>query len=421
MARLRLGAALWLAVLLAVSLQQSRLYLLLFYYVPFFDIFRSYFLFVLFAVLGLLVTSAYGFDAVMSLPDEERRLVVRRAGLALLVLVVAALVALLALLAFVPEPVTALLPLEGPLARDLLLVAVAYPALVYAAWPRVAPQRRGLAFLAVLALSQVVYTAAAYPEVAVAEPGLLARFGLAPEALRPLAAAVRDDPNAVQRKGCDKYAECYLAARPTASLRRDLDGTFLRARRDPVFAEHLDPPVVEALKGLTLPIFWTSRGVEEVDSAAALAELLDAHDADIAHYLRETVFVRKAGLARLAASRAAGTVWADHAELIGVGWGRDAVRLSYRADKPVLLNASITCTPDWRARVNGTEVPVICANFDGLLVPLPPGAGTLELSYRDRASDFVFATRYVLLALALFAIARVTTASLGRVPEDALF
>jgi hypothetical protein len=421
MARLRLGAALWLAVLLAVSLQQSRLYLLLFYYVPFFDIFRSYFLFVLFAVLGLLLTSAYGFDAVMSLPDQVLRLVLRRAGLALLVPVVAALVALLALLAFVPEPVKAFLPLEGPLARDLLLVAVAYPALVYAAWPRVAPQRRGLALLAVLALSQVVYTAAAYPEVAIAEPRLLARFGLAPEALRPLAAAVRDDPDAVQRKACETYAECYLAARPTASLRRDLDGTFLRARRDPVFAEHLDPPVVEALKGLTLPIFWTSRGVEEVDSAAALAELLDAHDADIAHYLRETVFVRKAGLARLAASAAAGTVWADHAELIGVGWGRDAVRLSYRADKPVLLNASITCTPDWRASVNGTEVPVICANFDGLVVPLPPGEGTLELSYRDRASDFVFATRYVLLALALFAIARVTTASLGRGPEDALF
>ena len=419
MARLRLGAALWLAVLLAVSLQQSRLYLLLFHYAPFFDIFRSYFLFVLFVVLGLLATSAYGFDAVMSLPDEARRLTLRRAGLALVVLVVAALVALLSLLAFVPEPVKALLPLEGPLARDLFLVAAAYPALVYAAWPRVAPQRRGLALLVVLVLSQVVYTAAAYPEVAIAEPRLVARFGLAPEDLQPLAAAVRDDPDAVQRRACETYAECYLAARPTASLRRDLDGTFLRARRDPIFAEHLDPPVVEALKGLTMPIFWTSGSVKEVDSDAALAELLDAHDGDIARYLREAVFVRKAGLARIAASTAAGTGWADQAQLSAVAWGRNAVRLSYTADKPVLLNAAITCTPDWRASVNGTAVPVICANFDGLLVPLPAGAGTLELSYRDRASDFVFATRYLLLVLGLFAIARVTIASLGRVPEGA--
>src|SRR5208282_3439663 len=115
MARLRLGWVLWTAALFAVSLRQTRLYLLLYGYFPFFDVFRSYFLFTLFAILGILVASAWGFDAVLTLSEEERRLTLRRAALALLVLVLAALGALASLALFGPHPLQLLASLTAPL------------------------------------------------------------------------------------------------------------------------------------------------------------------------------------------------------------------------------------------------------------------------------------------------------------------
>ncbi|MGO8867117.1 MAG: hypothetical protein ACLQME_11505 [Alphaproteobacteria bacterium] len=414
MARLRLGWVIWITVIFAVSLEQTRLYLFLFHYVPFFDLFRSYFLFILFVMLGVLVISAYGFDAVLTLPDVARRAVLRRAGLALFIMVLGAVIALLSMAAFDPNPLHLLLTLKGPLLRDLLITAAAYPALLYAAWPNVLPERRGLALIAVMVLSQVIYTAGTYSQVAIAQPRLFAEFGLERSELEPFDAAIRGDPNAVQRKLCAQFAECYLSRRPSVSLRRDLEGTFLRSRRGAVFVRHLSLPVAEALLGLTMPVFWTSRHLEEIDSDDSLVERLNAHDTDIALFLREVAYVKKRAFEKLAAGQDAGGEWADHVELRKLEWGRDVVRLSYNADKPVLLNASITCTSEWTASVDGKEIPLVCANVDGLLLRLPPGAGTVTLHYRDRWSDFVFDTRYVLLAIALFGIIRLAGAALRR-------
>ncbi len=417
MARLRLGWAIWLLVIFAVSLQQSQLHVLLLRHIPFFDLFRSYFLFILFVVLGILMISAYGFDAVLTLPDETRRVVLLRAGLGVLVLVAGAIVALVSLAGFGARPLRLLSSLEAPLVADLLAVAVAYAAVAYAAWPKVAAERRALALIAVMVLSQAAYTARAYAQVGVKESWLFAQWGLDRSDLRPLDPAVRSDPNAIQRSLCAIFAECYLSHRPMVSLRRDLDGTFLRSRQSPAFVPHLSLPVVEALSGLTMPVFWTSRHLAALESDGTLVEELNRHDSDIAHYLRDVTYVREDAIGRFTAERGTDDVWAAAVELRKVQWGRNSVRLSYQAEKPALLNASITCTSHWIATVEGRQVPLACADLGGLLIRLPAGSGTVELRYRDPWSDFVFYTRYMLLAIALFGMALVVRAGVREARE----
>ena len=414
MARLRLGWALWTATLFAVSLQQTRLYLLLYSYFPFFDVFRSYFLFTLFAMLGILVASAWGFDAILTLSAEERRLTLRRAALALLVLVLGALGALASLALFAPHPLRLLAGLEAPLLADLIMVGVACLALGYAARHGLARPRRAYALIGALLLSQAILTAGTYPKVSITEPQLVAKFGLDDRDRVALDAARRDDPDAVQRKLCTLFAECYLSERPSVSLRRDLDGTFLRSRNAPLFAPGLRMPVVEALSGLTMPVFWPSGRLAEVDSEAELVQRMNAHEADIGRHLRDVVYVRKPVWQALMPNETGGEGWAAAVAMRAQAWGRDAVRLSYEADRPVLMNAAITCTSHWTATVDGMSVPLVCANFDGLLMRLPPGKQTVELRYVDHGGDLVFDTRYMMLAIALLAVAQLCRAILAR-------
>jgi len=417
MTRLRLGWTLWVAFILAVSLQQTGLYLVFFRFLPFFDLFRSYFLFSLFAVLGVLVTSAYGLDAALTLPDEARRTTLLRAGVVVFFLVLAALLALTVIALFHNEPRRLLAALEAPLARDLLLVALAFIALWYASRPKIVPALRALALIGPAVLSQAVYTTDVYAQLAISEPQLLARLGLDRADTEALDAALRSDPEAIQRKLCAVFSECYLSRRPSVSLRRDLDGTFLRPRRSPVFAPGLSLPVVEALTGLTMPVFWASRHLEPITTDAALVKQLNAHDEDITRHLRDVAYVGKDDFERLTASQNARDGWANEVAMRELEWGRNAVGLSYAADAPALLNAAITCTPHWKATVNGKDIPVVCANFSGLLLRLPAGAGTVELRYVDGWSDFVFESRYALLMIALLGAVLLARASFARVRD----
>jgi hypothetical protein len=84
----------WLAfagVLFLISLQHSGLYLVILR-LPFFNVFRSYFLVVILVVFALLVISAYGMDAYLSEPaDARRRLFQKSLAIVLIASAIAAL------------------------------------------------------------------------------------------------------------------------------------------------------------------------------------------------------------------------------------------------------------------------------------------------------------------------------------------
>ena len=61
--------------------------------------------------------------------------------------------------------------------------------------------------------------------------------------------------------------------------------------------------------------------------------------------------------------------------------------------------------PGWRASVDGKDTPVYRADYNLIGVPLPAGAKTVELSFRDAAYGAGRALTWVAVILAAAALA----------------
>ncbi|MGO8867095.1 MAG: hypothetical protein ACLQME_11395 [Alphaproteobacteria bacterium] len=409
-ARRRVGWGLFALLSLLAALQQSRLYLLIFE-LPFFNIFRSYLLLALFGIFAVLVMSGYGMDALLTLEPEPRR---RLAGRALAVTAaLAGVAALLFLWLFtLPVPTTALpaarftLPEPNVRLRYAVLVDVGMLAsglgvLAWAAYGAADVRQAMSVAILVLALSQAAYQGYVYRILAVPVGEAVARFGLDEIDRRPIPQAAADDPRALTRKLCTTFAQCYLSTRDTASLRLDHEGTFFRSLGEALFQPGLERPVVEALTAIGRPIFWSSRRAAPYADDAELTRELNDHAADISERLGELVYVRRKDLDALGRppDGAADPVLTDLAR--GVDW----THLSYRAETPFYLNAAIADLRHWRITLGGKLVSAVRGNFGGLAAAVPAGAGVIELSYVNRASQLFFATRLLMGLLGLFAMA----------------
>ena len=406
--RLRAGWGLFALLSVLAALQQTRLYMLIFE-LPFFDVFRAYLHLMFFGVFALLVMSGYGMDALLTLaPEDRRRLAARALGVTGGLTAVAGFV--LAWMHFLP-PATEVLPaarfqlpdsslrLRYAILLDGAIVVAGFGALAWAVYGA-SEVRRGMAVvIAALALSQAAYEAGVYRILSIPVAEGVARFGLDEADRTPLPAPVAGDPNALERKLCTRFAECYLALRDTASLRLDHEGTFFRSLGEAVFQPGLVRPVVEALSAVGHPVFWTSRRAEPYLDDAELTKRLNAHAADIADYLGQVVAVRAGDLERLGRLPEAG----EGAVLSHLSRGIDRLRLSYLAAAPFYLNAAIAYDPHWRVEVDGKAVAAVRGNFGGIAALLPAGSGVIEFRYVDRASELFFASR-ILMALAGLAI-----------------
>ena len=417
--RRRAGWGFFALVSFLAALQQSRLYLLIFE-LPFFNIFRSYLLLALFGIFALLVMSGYGMDALLTLEPGARR---RLAGWALAVTAAVAGIAALLFLWLVSLPVPAtVLPaarftLPEPNVRlryavlvDAGMLASGLGVLAWAVYGAAEPRRAMSIVIIVLALSQAAYQASVYRILAIPIGAAVARFGLDEMDRNPIPQAAADDPRALTRKLCTTFAQCYLSARDTASLRLDHEGTFFRSLREALFQPGLDRPVVEALTAVGHPIFWTSRRAAAYDDDAELTRELNAAAADISRRLGEVVYVRREdiGALRQPPGGAADPLLADLAR------GPDWAQLSYRTEAPFYLDAAIADFRHWRITVGGQVVPAVRGNFGGLAAAVPAGTGVIELRYVNRASQLFFATRLLMGLLGLFAMAWLMRTGIGR-------
>ena len=399
--RLRAGWGLFALLMLLAALQQTRLYFVIFE-LPFFDLFRAYLHLAFFAVFAVLAMSGYGMDALLDLePATRRRLATRALAATGVIAALGAIVLawMLALPAVAPTLPAARFQLPEPNLRlryaallDAAILVAGFAALAWAVYGA-AEVRRGMAVvIAVLALSQAVYQAGVYRILSIPVAEGVARFGLEEADRTPLPATVAGDPNALERKLCTRFAECYLALRDTASLRLDHEGTFFRSLGEAVFQPGLARPVVEALSAVGHPVFWTSRRAEPYLDDAELTKRLNAHAADIADYLGQVVAVRAADLERLGRLPEAG----QGAVLSHLSRGIDRLRLRYRAAAPFYLNAAIAYDPHWRIGVDGKAVAAVRGNFGGIAALLPAGSGTIEFRYVDRATELFFASRILM-------------------------
>jgi hypothetical protein len=397
--RLRIGLAWFTGIICLVALQDSRLYYALFH-LPFFDLFRSYFLYTIFVVLGTLLTSAFGVDRLLTCDPAERRSAVERAVRALAVL--AGLAALAMIVMFVAAPRTAAQSSEIAL---LVLLDAAFLGLSFAAFKafgNTPDARKGLvAVLAVTMALQIVVNAAAYLQVGLTSAQAFEKFGLDADDLRaPPAPGFEARLEEHRRKQCFRFSQCYLSSRPTVSLNTDLDGTFLRHRDEPVFQKkELGESVVKGLTGLTRPVAWLSNAAVPVRSHAAAIGALRPHAADLDDFLRQQVLV----YGRWRRPTPAGVPGEQALELRR--WEAGRVSFAYSSAVPAHLVVAINHDRHWRATVAGKTVVLDKANLGNLSIAVPAGRNQLvELQYRNFSSELVIYSRLAVVALAAAAI-----------------
>jgi hypothetical protein len=262
--------------------------------------------------------------------------------------------------------------------------------------------RVGVAVLTgVLVVSQVLYTEQVYRLIGIRLPDILANYGLDSTDATPLPPQVADDPNAFERKECTAFAECYLSDRDSLSLRRDFQGTFLRSENEPVFQEGLSDDATRAVSGITHPVFWLSASVQPYGARRELVSALNGHAGDMDRFLASTTFVPAA---QIPAGGFPPSPAGSEAQLLTLSRGKDSVHLTYTSSGPSYLNAAINHAPGWTATINGQPAGIFDSEFGGILVPLPPGGGDIELGFRPRALDFFFYSRYVLAAFGVLAV-----------------
>lgn len=393
----RFGWLAFAAILFLVSLQQSKLYLALFH-LPAFNIFRSYFLYIVYVPFAVLVMSGYGLDAMMSMDEQKRRAVLRRASF--LVIGFAALAGLvLTILIFRTgtrgELVRAALPYA---VLELCLVGVA----IWALWTAsLKADGRWLAVAAIasVALPQAIAFHAEYSMLGLNARTMFEGYGLQSDDLQ--SASVRAPTGERYRKECSTFAQCYLSSHDTVSFRTDLEGTFLRNRDEPSMQKELAPEAKKALAGVSYPIFWGSTRALRIESSAELTKELNSHADDIKAQLQQVVYVRMPAPPS-GTQAGGGTVKVVRAEV-----QPDSVRIEYAASGAGFVVAAINYDKSWLARVNGAQAEIFPANFGGLAVGVPPGSGIVLLSYENKRSQFFFWSRYALLLFGLLAMAAI--------------
>jgi hypothetical protein len=296
---------------------------------------------------------------------------------------------------------------------DAALIAIGCLAILLACTWRKA-RVGAVVLIAGVLISQVLYTEQVYRLLGIQLTDVLQHYGLDSVDLTALPSQVADDPNAFERKECNTFGECYLSRRESISLRHDDQGTFLRSSNEPAFQSGLSDAATKALSGITHPVFWLSASVQPYQARSDLIGTLNTNAADLNRLLASATFVPAWQMPPGGFSTAPGD---PDAHLLTLSRGRDRVQLTYSSSGPTYLNAAINHAPGWSAKVNGQPVRLFDAQFGGIMVPLPPGGGDVELTYGYRALDFFFYSRYLLGVFGVIAIVAIVGTGIFRRAE----
>jgi len=391
-----LGWLVFSVLLVLASLQTSQLYYAL-YHLPFFDLFRSYFHYFEYGIVGLLVLSGYGFDRLATMPRGERTKVLRTTLVLSGFVFVGAAMMLGAVASYGKGAGPGFLSYLRPMAEDSAIVLAAFALLAAAARHSGLRMRHGLFVIGTMIATQSIHAAGIYRELGEPAESIFGHFRLDAAMLTPYGAAEWRDPTRLRRVPCPTNASCFLAQRDGASLKRDLDGTFLRHHQSPVFQDALAPGTTEALLGITHPLIWASAGVRDVSSHPDRNHEPGAGHRDVSSLLSH----RTSGIGVEAQQESRSQPTVSFADMRR---GVNELSFRYRAENSALVTLAITAAPGWSATIDDVAIPIIKGTFDFIALRLPAGDGTVRLRYENLGSLYFFGSRWCLAALGIAGI-----------------
>jgi hypothetical protein len=402
--RAALGWLIFTVLMALTSLQSSGFYFALFH-LPFFDLFRSYFHFFDYALVGFLVVSAYGFDRIVASPAADRAAIFRATLLLGAGSIALGLAALIVFVLWAKGHGPGLPAYTLSMAGDAAIVLIAAGAIYACARQAIPAGRAAVLTVCGLVLSQSIHVAGVYGLLGEPVQTTFARYKMDRRMLTPLDAADWKNPGGITRVPCEKTTGCNLAQRPAASLRTDTDGSFFRDRQSPVLRPALPANVKSALAGVTHPILWATGGVTTLPSIEALDRELAQYRGDASALLTRTTYVVDPAQKNLAATRPSTSETPPAIEFSDMTIAPNRIAFRYRAGAEGFANLSLTAAPGWSARVNAAEAPILRAYYNYVTLRLPPGEGNVVLEYYDVLAVYFFYARALLALLALIGAA----------------
>ena len=400
--KIKIGFLGFIFVMIIVALQQTKIYYILFE-LPFYNLFRGYFLFSILIFFAAIVFSGYGFDALISTPFEKRNQFVKK---------IIRLFSLVALTIFSYFAVLlSALPFEKLFnSLNFLLVLVDISSILLAVtifWKTcnvkdVNTVSRNL--IISLVLTQIPIMIYSWERLSIKAIDLRDKYGLNSASFN------NDELDTLsssehKRIRCEIFAQCYLVNSGAVSLNLDLEGTFLRNKNEPVFQRALNENLKIELSGLTGSDIWLSNQIFQYSDQNYLIRYLNEIKLPVGEMFLQTSYINSLDLPMEFDNKI-------YSEGIGsikaINKGVDRISVAYSSSAPMLLAFKINFHPGWHATVNGVKAPVIKANLGGIVVPVPTGSGTVSLIFNHLPTDLYFISRYIVLALGIFAAIYIT-------------
>lgn len=381
----RLGMAAFVAIMVAISMQQTKIYLLMFH-LPFFNLFRSYFLFTPFAVFGLLLMSAYGLDYFQETNAAERRSAAIRACALVLVLAATAL-ALLLVLFKTANMTRGFVTTTG----YLLLVDIACFVIAVIVFLKCAEVNDRVSAISRVTIASVLLQSLTlgglYLLVGDSGATTYAKFGL-----RPSESVSMQSLHPGRRMQCLRFPECYLAPNPTVSLNTDLDGTFLRNRAEPAFfAKQIGIESTQILSGLSMGPAWIESSAVAIASREGVVEAIKFRQAAGEGYGARPNYVVSTDVGSFAGT------YDSEAYVRIADWTGDTIRLTYKSANPAFVFLALNWDGHWIAMRNGSRLPLYPANLGGTAFAVDAGEGEIRLQYSNILANIAWYSRILIV------------------------
>lgn len=395
--RVVFGWLLFSVLVTLTALQPTRFYFAI-HHLPFFNLFRIYFHFFCYAVIGFLVVSAYGFDRVVTASPGDRMAILRTTFLLGTGFVALGALTLI-IFALRKGQSAGLSAYLVPIMGDICIILVAL-GVIYVGARRAMPVERFAALaVSALILTQGVHIAGIYGMLGEPSQTTFARYQMDQQMLIPLDAADWKEPGRIMRVTCEKSTGCNLAQRPAVSLKIDTDGSFFRDNQSPLLRATLSYDVKSALLGVSHPILWATPGLTAVRSFEALDDEFAKHSGDVADLLRRTTYVVGLPLENETAKRSP-VAPAPEIEFANMKILPNRIAFRYRAGEEGYANLSLTAAPGWQAMVAGKPTPIVRGYYNLTAVRVPSGEGEVVLEYRDPLAAYLIYSRMLLAFLA---------------------
>ena len=462
-----LGWSVFSLLMLLLSMQKTYLYYL-FFHLPFFEIYRNYFFYSVYAVVGVLVLSGYGLDRLLTTSPEERQAILsatlrfaipifaagataiaiqKQTGGVVPILTFAGVYGALALVAkstggkqggshgvspasrqvrlmWLAAVVVSFLVLAvllkdtdwlenwWAIVGDAIILATAFGLIGWAKERSKFGAHQAAVLIAALVVSQSLFIVGAYASIGEPARAIFDRYKVDATLLEPYRAQELDTVVNVRRVSCATHGACYLAQRYAASAKRDRDGTWLRLKQNPIYRKDLSPHIQTEL--LVQPMVWESAGMRAMSSLEALDAVIKQHEKEIVSLLHKDVFV-------VGGSPNGEEQPGRLFQVTFSQWNARPNRISfrYRATADGFANLNIAFSPYWKATVNDTPTQLISGNYGTIALPLSRGDGAVRLVYDDPESRLYFWSRWIMATIGIFGMGVVARAAKS-IPNTAL-